>query len=763
MSISNYGSLKIVNTTSSGKQWQQSVAGLSDGRILVVWEDDTPSFPRIRAQLYTSLGDPIGNEFTPDTNNAGFIGVLAPHVVASGNGGYALAFSASASPAGFALEFHNPDGSLVGGGTSISGSSSLDVKFVSVIEGGGELVYANAAKGSGDVQINDFASTTASTASAGLQTWPDIAAIPTTNRFVVSWWDDQAKTVKARVFDQPTKVVNPITAEISVGLVGSEPGTNIFNYRADAVAGLAGGNFVVTWHSSNVSSADTNGRGIQAAVYTKDGVLVKSAFQVNTTTAGDQSYPDVVALADGGFAVAWSDNSGGTPHITLRTFDASGNATSSEFDVDGTGHSDWAVQLSLLADGRLAVVWEADQSVPQDTSSYHVEMQIVDPRSGPVTLTAISAGSDFVGTSFNDTFISGTGNDRFTGGGGTDTAKFSHAKSAYTIAHSNGNLVVSGPDGTDTLSGIEKLAFSDATLVVVQRPDDFDGNGTSDAFLHKADGSLYVNTYSGTTVSGGGPAGGWSADFNVVATGDFNGDGRTDFAVRHHATGELYFIFYHGTFVDSTGFAGAPTLDWDVAGTGDFNDDGFSDIMLRNHSTGQLWINLYNGTSIISSGPAGGPTTDWDVAGIGDFNRDGFSDVLLRNHNTGQLYINLYNGLTMVGSGSAGNPTTDWDVGGIGDFNNDGYSDVLLHNHVTGQLWINLYNGVNIVSSGTAGHPTTDWDVARVADYNNDGFADVMLRNHIDGSLYMNLYQGLTPVGSGPAGSPSLDWQFISV
>jgi hypothetical protein len=383
---------------------------------------------------------------------------------------------------------------------------------------------------------------------------------------------------------------------------------------------------------------------------------------------------------------------------------------------------------------------------------------------GTSSLTfTLNVAKSLTGTSGNDTFTSGPGNDTYNGAVGFDTVVYSHAESAYTITHSGANLIVSGPDGTDTLTSIEKLQFSDTSLIVTPRPDDFDGNGTSDVMLRNNDGSLWINTYSGTTMTGGGPAGSPATHWDVVGTGDFNNDGHTDVMLRDHASGVLWINLYNGTNIVGSGLAGAPTTDWDVAGVGDFNGDGFSDILLRDHATGELWVNLYNGVNIISSGPAGSPTTDWDVAGIADFNRDGYSDVLLHNHLTGELYINLYQGLTPAGSGTAGHPTTDWDVGGVGDFNGDGYSDVLLHNHVTGELYINLYNGVSIVSSGTAGHPSTDYDVARVADYNDDGFADVMLRNHVDGSLYMNLYNGLTPAGSGPAGTPSLDWQFISV
>ena len=52
----------------------------------------------------------------------------------------------------------------------------------------------------------------------------------------------------------------------------------------------------------NGSNYDIRGR-----VFAADGTPVNgSDFLVSTTNAGDQSIPQITALADGGFAVTWS-------------------------------------------------------------------------------------------------------------------------------------------------------------------------------------------------------------------------------------------------------------------------------------------------------------------------------------------------------------------------------------------------------------------------------------------------------------------------
>jgi Ca2+-binding RTX toxin-like protein len=427
---------------------------------------------------------------------------------------------------------------------------------------------------------------------------------------------------------------------------------------------------------------------------------------------------------------------------------SSGNDT---YFVDNTGD----VVIEGAVPGIDTIKTSVDYTLPNN-----VENLVLLP--GAVHGTGNALDNVITGNDGDNVLTGGLGNDTIDGGAGIDTAVFTGSYLSYTITRSGNDFIVSGPDGTDHLTHIEKLAFDDATVVASQ-PADFNGDGYSDAMLRGADGSLWINLYNGATTVGSGLAGTPTLDWDVVATADFNGDGRSDVALRNHTDGHLWFNFYNGTALVGSGAAGTPTTDWDVAGTGDFNFDGSSDILLRNHNNGQLYVNLYDGANIVGSGAAGSPTLDWDVAGIGDFNGDGHSDVMLRNHNTGQLWTNLYDGATIIGSGAAGSPMLDWDVAGIGDFNFDGHSDVMLRNHNTGELWINLYNGATIIGGGSGGTPTTDWDVARVADYNGDGHSDVMLRDHVDGHLWANFYDGTTIIGGGPAGMPTLDWQLIGV
>ncbi len=85
-----------------------------------------------------------------------------------------------------------------------------------------------------------------------------------------------------------------------------------------------------------------------------------------------------------------------------------------------------------------------------------------------VNIENLSAGpgnDTLTGNSLANVINGGGGNDIIDGGGGIDSAVFSGLRSAYTLTALSGNGVrVTGPDGTDTLTNVELLVFSDQTV-----------------------------------------------------------------------------------------------------------------------------------------------------------------------------------------------------------------------------------------------------------------------------------------------------------
>jgi serralysin len=85
---------------------------------------------------------------------------------------------------------------------------------------------------------------------------------------------------------------------------------------------------------------------------------------------------------------------------------------------------------------------------------------------GPDTLVGTAGFDSISGGDGDDVITGGPGNDVLSGGAGIDTAVFAGPRSAYTVTTSGGTTTVSGPDGTDTLTTIERLRFDDMTLIV---------------------------------------------------------------------------------------------------------------------------------------------------------------------------------------------------------------------------------------------------------------------------------------------------------
>jgi Ca2+-binding RTX toxin-like protein len=82
-------------------------------------------------------------------------------------------------------------------------------------------------------------------------------------------------------------------------------------------------------------------------------------------------------------------------------------------------------------------------------------------------VTCNSYGDTIRGGSGNDTIAAGSGSDLLDGGTGFDTVVYAGNLSTYTLTRSGeSTATVSGPGGTDTLTGIERLVFADQIVTL---------------------------------------------------------------------------------------------------------------------------------------------------------------------------------------------------------------------------------------------------------------------------------------------------------
>jgi hypothetical protein len=85
---------------------------------------------------------------------------------------------------------------------------------------------------------------------------------------------------------------------------------------------------------------------------------------------------------------------------------------------------------------------------------------------GADALNGTAAAESFVAGLGNDTLFGGEGNDALSGGAGRDTALYGGGRDAYTVGRTISGYVVAGPDGRDTLAGIERVQFQDRGLAL---------------------------------------------------------------------------------------------------------------------------------------------------------------------------------------------------------------------------------------------------------------------------------------------------------
>jgi Ca2+-binding RTX toxin-like protein len=366
----------------------------------------------------------------------------------------------------------------------------------------------------------------------------------------------------------------------------------------------------------------------------------------------------------------------------------------------------------------------------------------------------------------NDTLTGGLGADTLDGGEGLDTAIYAGPKAGYTVTRAGTGYTVvdtnpgdaGGNEGTDTLSGIEWLQFSDGATKLGRQLNDTSGDGKSDLMWRNSDGSTSLWLMNGTSVQTYGSFGQIPTAWQISASGDLNGDGKTDLLWRH-SDGSTSLWLMNGTGVQSYGAFGQIPTTWQITTTGDFNGDGKTDLMWR-HTDGSTSLWLMNGTTAQGYGSFGAIPTAWQITATADYNGDGKSDLMWR-HTDGSTSLWLMNGTVAQGYGSFGPIPVTWSIlDSQGDYNGDGKNDLLWRNtDGTTNLW--LMNGTSVQTYGSFGQVATGWNlVDGHGDYNGDGKSDLMWR-HSDGSTSLWLMNGTAVQTYGSFGAIPAAWSVI--
>ena len=270
-------------------------------------------------------------------------------------------------------------------------------------------------------------------------------------------------------FEQPGSVVYFQRYNADGAQQGSDvliDGTDAFVRDVQVVA-LKDGGFAVAYREDDGGGASTD---IALQIFNADGTARTDHLRPNLHTAADQADPTLTVLANGYIVVGWRD--GGT--LVYQAYTPQGAAVATNFAatndiIEG--------EIAGLTGGLVASL---DSHFVQSSSTYTITTSIHELTR---TITADFANEVLRGDSLNDTIIAvsgdnvligGGGNDTLIGGFGVDRAVYSGARTQYQATLlGNGDirlvdLRAGSPDGTDTIRNVDDFAFADGTFTAAQ-------------------------------------------------------------------------------------------------------------------------------------------------------------------------------------------------------------------------------------------------------------------------------------------------------
>ena len=121
---------------------------------------------------------------------------------------------------------------------------------------------------------------------------------------------------------------------------------------------------------------------------------------------------------------------------------------------------------------------------------------------------------------------------------------------------------------------------------------------------------------------------------DLFATGDFTGNGITDFLWKNNSTSQTdeWLSSANGGIGSSVWL---PSVQgWTLLATGDFTGNGITDFLWRNASTGATSEWLMSASGGLASNPATPSMQGWTLVATGDFTGNGITDILWENTST---------------------------------------------------------------------------------------------------------------------------------
>jgi len=587
---------------------------------------------------------------------------------------------------------------------------------------------------------------------SGVAQWVNTATGITVMNDVPTVWDHNSS-----VFRQPRIVSDGAGGAIVVWVDARDydrPGPNGFIHAQDIYGQRLNGSGATQWVGTNGAAIDS--------------------------TTGTQYELQAVSDLHGGAHLVYTDLalSAGTNQddVHARRIDGTGASVWNSFLNHGVPTDGEQFKARLVGDDALGgcfYVWEDHRDdATKNADVYASHRSLTGSTAAPViTVTFPNGGQTFYsGESVDVTWTSTYGYLVETWFGFSSPSgfiaplpTFDNGSNAWTVPALTSALRVWVKDHTDglprdssntTFNVCSTITFdhdeSGFLTPVAMAKGDFNEDGILDVVVGDGSG-VHVMKGLGTAGVGNGDflqtgSLGEPGGARAFAVGDFNEDGRLDFASTFSGGVRIWLGAGTGTVGNGSFTQGvdcATATNPQGITTADLNEDGILDLVVANASSNNVSVLLGNGTNGTGDGtfaPAVNYATGQTPVAVvvGDFNSDGRRDLAVANNNalSNSVSILLGNGTGAIGNGTfaaAVNVPAGQNPTGLatGDFNQDGITDLAVAGNTGTGVSILVGNGSGGVGNGTfapaVSYPcgTSTRDVV-VGDFNNDGRADIL-------------------------------------
>ncbi|MCC7428129.1 MAG: S8 family serine peptidase [Alphaproteobacteria bacterium] len=354
------------------------------------------------------------------------------------------------------------------------------------------------------------------------------------------------------------------------------------------------------------------------------------------------------------------------------------------------------------------------------------------------------------------------GDDRLDGGAGLDTAVIRAGFGDTAIQRRGAETVLVGPDGTDTLAGIERVVFLDRTIGLGAVSRDIVADGRGDLLMREAaTGRIAPWQAQGATLVAAAVIGGTPSGCTLAGIGDVDGDGDADIVWHNEADGWIRVWRMDGAAARADGVIATAGAGFAIAAIADTDGDGTADLIWRDPDNGALiqW-RMENGRPMAEAGLLGAPPQpDAVLAAAADLDADGDADLIWHDRaGSGAVTLWGMEGGAVAGTRILGGAGGGWRILAAADADGDGDADIFWHNEDDGRFGLWRIEDGAATDYRLLGIAPTNWTPTDFVDLTGDGRAEIVWRNHHDGRMGLWQMGDMAAAPMGEAFMPNAGW-----